>query len=225
MIQALQYGADVNLVDGTYDRAFDESIAYTMKYGVLNRNTAYNPLTIDGKKTAALEMFCNLQKLPDNIFVPVGDGVILGGLYQGFSQLAAAGLTDGIPKIFSVQAEGSSAINRALESGDFSAPLPSSTIADSISVDIPRNGRLALRMLKKHSGSGVIVSDSEILEAQIMLSSGCGLFAEPSSASSLAGLLKVIDSIDPEETTVLLITGSGLKDIAGAMKGLGIKGE
>ena len=220
MVQALQYGAEVNLVDGTYDAAFDQSIEYTSKYGGLNRNTAYNPLTLEGKKTAALEIFTQTGKAPDNVFVPVGDGVIIGGLYRGFIDLYEKGYTDKIPVIYSVQAEGSSAINRALENGDFSDPISSDTVADSISVDIPRNGYFALNMLKKYSGRGVTVSDSEILEAQKLLASTAGLFAEPSSASVLAGLLKTRDKIEDSSSTVLLVTGSGLKDIDGAMKAL-----
>lgn len=225
MVQALQYGAEVNLVDGTYDMAFDKSIEYTDKYGGLNRNTAYNPLTLEGKKTAALEVFTTMKRAPDYVFVPVGDGVILGGLYRGFIDLYEKGYTDKIPVIHSVQAEGSCAINRALEEGDFREPVPSDTIADSISVDIPRNGYYAVKMLKKYDGRGVTVSDSEILEAQKMLASKAGLFAEPSSASVLAGLLKVRETITDDAYTALVVTGSGLKDIDGAMRALDIKGE
>lgn len=220
MVQAMQYGADVNLVEGSYDLAFDKSIAYTDKFGGLNRNTAYNPLTLEGKKTAALEIFTQSGRAPDHLFVPVGDGVIIGGLYRGFIDLYEKGYTDRIPVIHSVQAEGSSAINRALKTGDFNAPVPSSTIADSISVDVPRNGYFALNMLKKHSGTGVTVTDAQILSAQKQLSSSTGLFAEPSSASVLAGLLEIRDTINDNDHTVLLVTGNGLKDIEGAMKAI-----
>jgi len=224
MVQALQYGADVNLVDGTYDMAFDKSIEFTNKYGGLNRNTAYNPLTLEGKKTAALEVFAGMKRVPDHVFVPVGDGVILGGLYRGFIDLYEKGFADKVPVIHSVQAEGSSAINRALANDGFTAPVQSDTIADSISVDVPRNGYYAVSMLKKYSGTGVTVTDSEILSAQKTLASKAGLFAEPSSASVLAGLLKIRKSIPDDAYTVLLVTGNGLKDIDGAMKALGIEG-
>ncbi|MBI9109097.1 MAG: threonine synthase [Spirochaetales bacterium] len=225
MVQALQYGADVTLVDGTYDLAFEKSIEYTNKYGGMNRNTAYNPLTLEGKKTAALEVFAQMRRVPDHVFVPVGDGVILGGLYRGFIDLFEKGYTDKIPVIHSVQAEGSSAINRALAGGGFTAPVKSDTIADSISVDIPRNGYYAVNMLKKYSGTGVTVTDKEILEAQKTLASSTGLFAEPSSASALAGLLKIRDSIDDNAYTALIVTGNGLKDIDGAMRALKMEGE
>jgi threonine synthase len=205
--------------------AFDKSIEYTDKHGGLNRNTAYNPLTLEGKKTVALEIFTQMKKTPDHVFVPVGDGVILGGLYRGFIDLYEKGFTDKIPVIHSVQAEGSSAINRALASGGFTAPVESKTIADSISVDIPRNGYYAVNMLKKYSGTGINVTDSEILEAQKTLASSTGLFAEPSSASVLAGLLKIRSSIDDDASIALVVTGNGLKDIDGAMRALDIKGD
>ncbi len=224
MVQSLQYGAEVTLVEGTYDLAFDQSIAYTKENGGLNRNTAFNPLTLAGKKTAALEIFLQLGKVPDYLFVPVGDGVILGGLYRGFEDLIRLGLSEKVPVIHSVQAEGSNAINRALKNGDFSDPVSSSTVADSISVDIPRNGYLAMKKLIQHSGVGVDVSDTEILSAQKKLASTTGLFAEPSSSSVLAGLLAFRKQIPDRAAVVLLVTGSGLKDIDGAMKGLELNG-
>lgn len=218
MVQALQYGADVNLVEGTYDMAFDQSIEYTQKHGGLNRNTAYNPLTLEGKKSVALEIFMQYGKAPDHVFVPVGDGCIIGGVYKGFIDLYKNKLIKKIPIIHSVQAEGSSAINRALLSGDFTLPVPSNTAADSISVDVPRNGYYALDKLKKYSGNAVTVTDEEIFSAQLELASSTGVFAEPSSASALAGLLKARNKISDNESVFLLITGNGLKDIDGAMQ-------
>ena len=96
-IQALQYGADVVLVDGNYDKAYELSMDYTREHGVLSRNTAFNPLTIEGKKTAALEIFQQLEGVPDFIFIPAGDGVILGGVYKGFKDLLNAGLINNMP--------------------------------------------------------------------------------------------------------------------------------
>ena len=120
MIQSLQYGARVILVDGTYDDAYDLSMAYVEQNGGLNRNTAYNPLTIEGKKTAALEIFFQLGHMPETVFVPVGDGVIISGIFKGLYDLVQFGLADRMPTSVVVQAEGSSAICRALETGVFS---------------------------------------------------------------------------------------------------------
>jgi len=78
-VQVLQYGAELREVQGTYDQAFDESLAYSAATGVLSRNTAYNPLTIEGKKTASFEIVRDLGTAPDHVFVPTGDGVILAG--------------------------------------------------------------------------------------------------------------------------------------------------
>jgi threonine synthase len=127
-----------------------------------------------------------------------------------------------MPTIWACQAEGSSAIARALAEGSFGRPVASDTIADSISVDVPRNGAHALGKLKKHSGRAVVVSDAQILQAQRELASRSGCFAEPSSAAAWAGFRKASSEIPKDATVVVMITGSGLKDIAGAMKGLGL---
>ena len=159
---------------------------------------------------------------PDHVFVSVGDGVIIAGVYKGFEDLLRLGRIDRIPTIWACQAEGSSAIARALKTGSFGSPVPSSTIADSISVDVPSNGTHALGKLRKHGGKAVVVTDTEILDAQKELASSSGLFAEPSSSTAWAGFKKAAAEIQKDATVVVMITGSGLKDIAGAMKGLGL---
>ncbi len=221
-IQVLQYGAELREVDGNYDRAFDASLEYTRKTGVLSRNTAYNPLTIEGKKTAAFEIVRELGRAPDHVFVPTGDGVILCGLIKGFEDLVALGEAERVPVFWAAQAEGSSAIVRALETGRIEA-RPSGTIADSISVDAPRNGPLALAKLRKYEGRGIAVSDEEILEAQRLSSSAAGLFAEPSSACALAAFIKARPGLGKGESAVIMMTGSGLKDIRNAARGVGAR--
>ncbi len=222
MVQSLQYGARVILVDGTYDDAYELSMAFATKNGGLNRNTAYNPLTIEGKKTAALEIFFQLGRVPDVVFVPVGDGVIISGIFKGFRDLVHLNLAERIPTIVAVQAEGSSAICRAFESGGFTAPLSSETVADSISVDVPRNGFHALANLQRFNGNCVSVSDEAIIEAQKQLSSTAGLFAEPAAAASFAGFMKLKAELDSSADIVVLSTGNGLKDIVSAKKGVSI---
>ncbi|HOV94648.1 MAG TPA: pyridoxal-phosphate dependent enzyme [Spirochaetales bacterium] len=219
-IQVLQYGATLKEVDGTYDVAFDQSIAYSQETGVLSRNTAYNPLTIEGKKTSSFEI-ANEIGCPDNIFVPTGDGVILAGVIKGFEDLLKLGRIEKLPRFWVAQAEGSSAIVRALRTGVFE-PRPSNTVADSISVDVPRNGSFVLAKLQRYDAQGVTASDAEILAAQRMLSSQSGLFAEPSSACAFACFLKVRDRIPHDESIVVMLTGSGLKDIKGAQAALGL---
>lgn len=269
-VQILQYGAELVEVDGTYDLAFDQSLAYSKSTGMLSRNTAYNPLTIEGKKTASFEiardlgaarisavahaMPCGTTKgdpphsepdavnghltpdghfialesespaylAPDHVFVPTGDGVIISGVIRGFEDLLRLGWIERMPTVWAAQAEGSSAIARALETGKFE-PRPSSTIADSISVDVPRNGYFALEKLKKYDGRAVTVSDDEILSAQRYLSRTSGLFAEPSSACAFAGYLKARPQLDPKARVVVMLTGSGLKDIRSAALAVGMK--
>ncbi len=230
-IQVLQYGAELISVDGTYDQAFDISLDYSNETGSLSRNTAYNPLTIEGKKTVAFEIVNDLLKMgagaPQHVFIPVGDGVILSGVYRGFENLHKLGRIRKVPTLWACQADGSSAIARALASGKegseaFANPVPSHTVADSIAVDVPRNGIHALARLKQHGGQAVVVTDSEILAAQKTLSSTSGLFAEPSSSAAFAGWLKVRERIPAEENCVILITGAGLKDIKAAAMGLGL---
>ena len=224
IVQAMQYGANVIKVDGTYDEAFDQSLAYVTEHGGLSRNTAHNPLTVEGKKTVSLEIFKQLDgQIPDIVYVPTGDGVIISGVYKGFEDLVTLGLANKVPEIVCVQAQGSCAVARALEAGDFTAPVASDTIADSISVDVPRGGYYALKRLQKHSGRCVVVSDEAIVDAQRRLSSSSGLFAEPAASCAFAGLLADREAgkgPGAGDSAVVLITGNGLKDVATAMKGV-----
>ena len=155
---------------------------------------------------------------PDAVFVPVGDGVILSGLFKGFSDLVELELCRRMPTIVAIQAEGSNAIYRAHFFGNFTKPVTAGTIADSICVDVPRNGYHALKQLRTFGGTCISVSDQEILEAQKELSRTTGLFAEPAGATALAGLMATRTKIPRSSTICLLITGHGLKDIDSAMK-------
>ncbi|MFA7567663.1 MAG: pyridoxal-phosphate dependent enzyme [Alkalispirochaeta sp.] len=221
IVQSLQYGAEVIKVDGTYDDAHAESVRYLAEHGGLSRNTGHNPLTVEGKKTVSLEIFRQLgHRVPDYIFVPVGDGVILSGVYKGFEDLIALGLADRMPTVVAVQAEGSSAIARAFKTGEFDAPRPANTVADSISVDVPAGGYFALGRLQRHNGKAVVVSDEDILQAQYELASMSGLFAEPAASAAWAGCRAMNREIDRDATVVVLVTGSGLKDIDAARKGV-----
>ncbi|MDA3812069.1 MAG: pyridoxal-phosphate dependent enzyme [Spirochaetaceae bacterium] len=219
IIQALQYGADVHKVAGNYDLAYDFSMEYSKRAGGMNRNTAYNPMTIEGKKTVSLEVFRQLGKAPDYVFVSTGDGCILGGIYKGFEDLKKLGIINRIPVIYSVQAEGSDALYRAFHEGKFTN-LPTSTIADSICVDVPRNGVHALNKLKTHSGRITKVSDDQIIEAQSDLSATAGLFTEPAGSTAWAGFKQVAGDIEKDAVIVIMATGNGLKDTATALKGI-----
>lgn len=220
LTQSLMYGAKVIRVKGTYDDAFDLSVKATKQFGLYNRNTAFNPLTIEGKKTVSFELFEQLgQKVPDKIFIPVGDGVIISGVYKGFEDLLKLGLIDKLPVIVAVQSEGSANLVKNISANDFTV-YPSNTIADSISVDIPRNFYMAQNYITKFNGEYLTVSDNKILEASRVLSQNTGLFAEPASAAAFAGFLTCRDEnrFPDKSTNVVLLTGSGLKDLTALKK-------
>lgn len=229
--QLLIFGAQVILVDGTYDHAFDLTIQAAQEFGWYCRNTGYNPFTVEGKKTAAFEIWewmnktlpVSLQKKNLNIFVSVGDGNIISGIHKGFKDLLSLGWMEKMPRIFGVQSEGSAAIaNTFLVGSETIIPVHANTLADSISVDLPRDGVRAIRAARDTGGQYIKVSDTEILAAISSLGK-VGIFAEPAAATSYAGLVKAKEQslLDPEDLFMVINTGSGLKDIRSAMQAAG----
>ncbi len=219
IVQALQYGANVYKVKGNYDLAYDMSLEYSRAKGGMNRNTAYNPMTIEGKKTVSLEIFQQLKRAPDYVFVSTGDGCIVAGVVKGFKDLLNLGIIDRVPVVYSVQAETSDALYRAWDSGEFDN-LPTHTVADSICVDIPRNGYHARKLLKDYNGRIIRVSDEAILAAQHELASTGGLFTEPAGATAYAGFIQEKAVLESNAQVVVITTGNGLKDVASALKGV-----
>jgi len=225
--QLLVFGAQVILVEGNYDDAFDLTIQATQEFGWYCRNTGYNPFTIEGKKTAAFEIWEWWQNQPVsasgkslNIFVSVGDGNIISGIYKGYKDLRALGMIANMPRMFGVQAVGSSAVADAFHRGTESVqPVHSQTIADSISVDLPRDGTRAVRAARDTNGSYLTVRDEEILRAIASLGS-VGVFAEPAGAASFAGMVKALQAglLQPDDPVLVINTGSGLKDVNAAMR-------
>ena len=216
IVQLLICGATVFAVQGSYDDAFDLCIETCNAFGWYNRNTGYNPYLVEGKKTVGLEIAEQLDwQVPDSVLVPTGDGCIISGVYRGFEDLYRLGMIERIPRMIAVQAEGSPAIVRALEGDGVVRPCPAQTVADGISVGLPRNGAMAVKYIRASGGCGVTVSDEQILAAEKELARLTGVFAEPSGAASYAGLLRLLDEgkIDRDERVVLLVTGSGLKSI------------
>jgi len=232
--QLLIFGAKVILVDGTYDDAFDLTVKAANEFGWYCRNTGYNPFTAEGKKTAAFEIWEwwqeahanwhdefgeGLDHAPLTVFVSVGDGNIISGIHKGFKDLLQLGWLPRMPRIIGVQAEGSAAISNAFHGNtETITPVSAKTIADSISVDLPRDGVRAVRASKETGGTYITVSDDEILNAIAELGR-VGVFAEPAGAAAYAGLVKgsttgVVGSEDP---ILVINTGSGLKDIRAAM--------
>ena len=161
--------------------------------------------------------------MPDKVIMSVGDGCSISSVWKGFKEFYDLGLIDRVPTMVSVQAEGSNPVNRTYRRGsrEFDYVTPS-TIADSISVGIPRNGYKALNALKESGGITVDVSDEEILSAITELARQTGVFGEPAGVTSFAGLRKLAAQgvIGEDETVVIIVSGSGLKDVKSAQKAI-----
>ncbi len=223
LAQMLSYGAKVVRIEGSYDEAYELCLEACDEFGWYNRNTGLNPFTVEGKKTAALEIAAAMvPEAPDVVIVPTGDGVILAGVAKGFADLVRAGLTERLPRLIAVQAIGAAAIVQALQDGAATiTPVPdANSVADSLVVQAPRNAILCLKRIRESDGGGVSVPDEAILEAIPELARHTGVFAEPAAAASLAGLNAALAEglLDRDERIVLLVTGTGLKDVPAAMR-------
>ena len=229
--QLLIFGARVLLVRGNYDQAFELSLEAARAFGWYCRNTGYNPFTLEGKKTASYEICEQLTAwrpptgagwaAPDRLFVSVGDGNIFAGLHKGLKDLAALGWIDRMPKLMGVQAAGSAAVANAWAAGtETITPVAANTLADSISVDLPRDGVRAVRAARETDGAYLTVSDDEILAAIAALGRHAAIFAEPAGATAYAGLVRAVQRglVQSQETIVVLNTGSGLKDVKAATR-------
>jgi threonine synthase len=233
--QLLVYGSTVLLVDGTYDQAFELCLEACREFGWYNRNTAYNPYMTEGKKTVVYEVCEQLAAgtghptrwaAPDVVVVSVGDGCIIGGVHKGFKDLLALGWIERVPRIIGVQSAGSDYMWQAWTRGEdvlTKPPIAANTVADSISAGLPRDRIKALAAVRETNGAYVRVSDEQILAAIPVLARGVGVFAEPAAAAAYAGLVQAVQDglVMSDETTVVLSTGNGLKDIQSAMRSVG----
>lgn len=225
--QLLVYGATVLLVNGTYDQAFDLCTQMCLSEGWYCRNTAMNPFTAEGKKTAAYEIAEQLGwNVPDVVVVSVGDGNIIAGVYKGFYDLHQLGWIDRMPRLIGVQAAGSAALYHAWKDGTRAGdmqPIDAQTLADSISAGLPRDRAKGLRAVRQTQGAYVSVTDEAILASIPRLARLSGVFAEPACAAAFAGAEQARREghILPTETVALLLTGNGLKDIRRAQQSVG----
>lgn len=219
--QLLAFGAEVFAVDGSYDQAFDLCLRACKHFSWYNRNTGYNPYTREGKKSAAFEICEQLQwQVPDLVVVPVGDGNIISGIWKGFVEFRRLQLIDRLPRLLAVQAEGSAAIVNAIAGDGSIVEVSGQTLADSISVSLPRDGRAAVQAVRDSSGLAMAVSDDEILQAILQLARGAGVFAEPAAAAAYAGLKKAVElgQIERGTRAVVVVTGNGLKDVSAPLR-------
>jgi len=217
LAQLKAYGAQIMLVKGSYDEAFDWCMQECEKNHWYNRNTAINPYLAEGKKTAALEICEQLKwDVPDLVFVSVGDGCIISGLWKGFKDLYTLGWIEKFPQLIGVQAEGSAPLVRAFREGLQEVREDEvQTIADSICVGFPRDQVKALRAVHESGGTLIAVSDQAIVEAIKFLAGSGGIFVEPAAAAAIAGVrcMQQLGKVVPESKIVAVLTGSGLKDI------------
>ncbi len=154
------------------------------------------------------------------VFVSVGDGNIISGIHKGFKDLKELGWLKQMPRIFGIQSEGSAAIANAYLAGtEEIKPVSATTLADSISVDLPRDGVRAVRAATETNGAYILVTDDEIIKGIAALGK-VGIFAEPAGSTSYAGLVKALETgqITADDPVLLMNTGSGLKDVKSAMK-------
>lgn len=225
LAQLVVYGATLVPVRGTYDQCFDLSLEAAPRLGLALRSTGVNPYLGEGKKSCALELCEQLAwDVPDVVAVSVGDGCIVGGLAKGFLDLHGAGLIERLPRLVGVQAEGSAALSRAFAAGaERAEPVEARTLADSISVSLPRDARKALRGVRACGGTFVTVSDEQILAALRDTARAAGVFTEPAGAAAVAGLVELVrrGDLDPAARCVAICTGSGLKDAESAFRAAG----
>ena len=218
------YGSTVVIVEGSYDQAYDLCIEASTHFGWYQRSTGYNPFTREGKKTAALEIGEQLNwDVPDKVFVPVGDGNIISGLWKGFNDLHRTGFIERLPQMIGVQSETASAIVDAANGDGKAREGPAHTIADSINVGKPRDATMAVRAIRDSGGRGVKVSDEQIVAAIPTVARETGVFIEPAAAAAYAGFVKMCETgaIKSDERVLLMITGNGLKDIDSARRAVG----
>ena len=222
--QLMTFGATVISVQGSYEDTFELSRQAIERWGWYNRNAAINPYLSEGKKTVGLEIMEQLGwQVPDYIAISVGDGCTIAGLWKGLKDLYAIGFIDRLPRLIAVQAAGCCPINRAVEENAPWRPMEENTLADSIAVGVPRNPDKAIQAIRESNGLTVEVTDGEIMAAQKLLGTRCGVFGEPAGVTGAAGLKKLCaqGKLPPDATAVSVVTGNGLKDVANAIRACG----
>ncbi len=207
LAQAMAYGAKILMVDGNFDVALKLVRAFTAKHAITLVNSV-NPHRLEGQKTAAFEVVDDLGDAPDYLFIPVGNAGNITAYWRGFLEYFQAGRSTVLPRMMGFQAEGAAPIVRG-------APVANpQTIASAIRIGNPASWQGAVEARDRSGGVIDAVSDDEILEAYRLLASREGIFGEPASAASLAGLMKQHrQGLDlAGKRVVCVITGSGLKD-------------
>lgn len=219
--QLLVFGATVFVVRGSYSDAYALCMAAAEAFGWYNRSAGINPYPVEGKKTCGLEIAEQMaDQVPDWVSVSVGDGCTIAGIWKGLKEMHRFGVIDRLPRMLGTQAQGAAPLAEAFRRGaeEWTA-VEADTIADSISVGQPRNGLKALRAVRESGGTFALASDEEILAAEAELAS-FGVFGEPAAVAGIAGIRQArkAGTIGAGDRVVHVVTGSGLKDVPGAMR-------
>ncbi len=223
LAQAMIYGAKVIQVRGNFDQALDVVLKLSEKHRNIYLLNSINPFRIEGQKSLGYEICDQLnQEAPDRVVVPVGNAGNISAIWKGFREFHELGLVKTLPKMTGIQAAGAAPIARAIKNGsDTIVPVAKpETVATAIRIGAPVSWKKALNAIRESHGTAETVTDAEILDAQKLLAQVEGLFVEPASASSIAGLKKLIENgeIDKDERVVCVTTGHGLKDPDVAVK-------
>lgn len=221
--QAMIYGAKVIQVRGNFDESLDAVLKLSEKHRSIYLLNSINPFRIEGQKSLGYEICDQLnQEAPERIIVPVGNAGNISAIWKGFKEFHDLDLIKALPKMTGIQAAGSAPIAQAIKNGsDTIVPVSApETVATAIRIGAPVSWKKALKAIRKSGGTAETVTDEEILDAQKLLARIEGLFVEPASASSIAGLIKLVENgvIDRDERVVCVTTGHGLKDPDTAVK-------
>ncbi len=175
----------------------------------------YCPDGMEGVKPIAYEIVEQLGKVPDRVFVPVGGGGLLSGIWRGFCDLKENRIVDSLPKMMAVQPELNDTLVTPLsQSLDKAREVSTTTTISGLAVQVDIDATMALQSVKASEGSGVLVTDEQIRDAKARLSMEEGIYVEAAGAASVAGYLKALSTglVRDDETAVCILTGHGLKD-------------
>jgi threonine synthase len=217
LAQAMVYGAKVVQIRGNFDQALKMVLELSEQNREIYLLNSINPYRLEGQKSLAYEVCDQLNgEPPDRVIVPVGNAGNISAIWKGFVEFHKLGLINKLPKMTGIQAEGAAPIAKAIKNGkdEIVPEKRPETIATAIRIGAPVSWKKAIRAIRDSGGTAETVTDYEILEGQKMLARSEGLFVEPASASSIAGLKKLFEAgrIDKDEVVVCVTTGHGLKD-------------
>jgi len=221
--QAMIYGAKVLQVRGNFDQSLDMVFKLSEKYHSIYLLNSINPFRIEGQKSLGFEI-CNQldNEPPDRVIVPVGNAGNISAIWKGFTEFHQLGFIRKLPKMTGIQAAGSAPIVQAIKTNSEKiVPVEKpETVATAIRIGAPVSWKKAVNAIRDSQGTAETVTDEEILAAQKLLARVEGIFVEPASASSIAGLIKLVKNgvISKDERVVCVTTGHGLKDPDTAVK-------